>query len=127
VKILAIDYGTQRVGLAVSRGTLAEPLAVVENDEHLFAQLKAIVESEKIEQIVLGISEGEMADLTREFAQELEGIVSPPIEFADETLTSHEVEQRMKERGVKNISQKPIDHYAAALILEEWLGQTSTR
>ncbi|KKU18311.1 MAG: hypothetical protein UY13_C0002G0020 [Candidatus Pacebacteria bacterium GW2011_GWB1_47_8] len=123
MKVLAIDYGTRRVGLAVSHGSLAQPLAVVENDEHLFDQLRSIINHEKIERVVIGLSENEMADLTREFAQELEGVVSVPIEFIDETLSSKAVEQKLKERGMKNISQQPIDHYAAALILEEWLAQ----
>lgn len=122
VKVLAIDFGTQRVGLAISRGTLAEPLAVVPNDEHLFDQLKSIIQNESVEQIVVGISEGEMADLTREFAQDLEEIVTVPIEFTDETLSSHEVEEKLKERGVKLSARTgPIDHLAAALILENWL------
>jgi putative transcription antitermination factor YqgF len=126
-KVLAIDYGTKRVGLAVTRGTLAEPLAVIPNDEHLFEQLLAIIENEGTEQIVIGLSENEMADLTREFAQELEVAVGEvPIEFTDETLSSREVEEKLIVRGIKNISQKPIDHYAAALILENWLEVNST-
>lgn len=122
-KVLAIDFGTQRVGLAISRGTLAEPLTVVPNDEHLFEQLQAIVKNEQIEQVVIGLSEGEMADQTREFAQELEEIVAPtPIDFADETLSSHEVQEKLKEKGVKkSVRIGAIDHFAAALILEQWL------
>lgn len=121
MKILGIDFGLRRIGLAKSEGILAEPLVVVENDEHIFEQIRDIVQNEGIEQLVVGISEGEMADMTREFAQELETFIGLPMDFADETLTSKEVEQKLKERGVKYSTKKPIDHFAAALILEEWL------
>lgn len=123
MKILAIDYGLKRVGVAVTRGTLAEPLVVIENDAALFDRLTAVIRDEKIEQIVVGISEGEMADLTREFAQDLEEAVGEiPIDFADETLSSKEVEERLRQKGIKHSTRTgPIDHFAAALILEEWL------
>lgn len=125
-QVLAIDYGTQRIGLAVSRGTLAEPLKVLENDAALFDRITAIIRDEKIDQIVVGVSEGEMADLTREFAQDLEEATgfAIPLEFTDETLSSKEVEERLRQKGIKHSTRTgPIDHFAAALILEEWLEQ----
>lgn len=126
-QVLAIDYGTKRVGLAVSRGTLAEPLTVLENDAALFERLTTIIRDEHIDQIVVGVSEGEMADLTREFAQDLEEATgyNIPLEFTDETLSSKEVEEKLKEKGIKQSTRTgPIDHFAATLILEGWLEQS---
>lgn len=121
IKVMAIDFGTKRIGVAISQGTLAEPLAVFENDQNIFNQLETVIDEHQVERIVIGISENEMADITREFAQEMEVVIDTPFEFFDETLSSHEVEQRMKAKGKK--IDGPIDHYAAAVILEEWLGQ----
>lgn len=126
--VLAIDFGTKRIGLAISRGTLAEPLVVIENDSDTFNKITAIIRDEKITQLVVGISEGEMADLTRDFVQDLEEAVGGevPIDFADETLSSVEVQERLKEKGIKqSVRSGPIDHFAAALILESWLETTA--
>lgn len=122
--VLAIDYGTKRIGLAISRGTLAEPLVVIENDSDTFNKITTLIRDEKIAQLVVGISEGEMADLTRDFVQDLEEATGGevPIDFADETLSSVEVQERLKEKGIKqSMRSGPIDHFAAALILENWL------
>ena len=40
MKVLAIDFGTKRIGVAISEGTLAEPLVVLENDQNIFHQLQ---------------------------------------------------------------------------------------
>lgn len=121
---LAIDYGTKRVGLAVSRGTLAIPLIVLHNQENLFDELKRIISQEKVKKIILGLSENDMAIKTRKFATELKKHTDLPIEFFDETLSSHEVESRLQQQGIKQkVRAGHIDHYAAAIILEEWLAQ----
>ena len=47
---------------------------------------------------------------------------SIPIDFTDETLSSNEVEEKLKEKGIKKSTRTgPIDHFAAAIILEQWL------
>jgi len=124
MKVMAIDYGTKRIGVAVSQGTLAEPVAVFENDQNIFNQLQTIIDDQGVERIIIGLSENEMADQTREFAQEMETVITVPFEFFDETLSSQEVEERLKQKGIKQATRSgPIDHFAAALILEEWLEQ----
>lgn len=121
---LAIDFGTKRVGVAVSRGTLAVPLVVLVNEDNLFEELLKIIEQEEIQKIIVGLSENEMALKTEEFVRELKAKTEVPVEFADETLSSHEVEQRLKNQGIKHkVRSGPIDHFAAAIILENWLEQ----
>lgn len=123
-KILAIDFGTKRVGVAVSRGTLAEPLEVLANQDDLFDKLGEIINREKIEKIVVGLSEGEMAIKTEKFVEELKVITEVPIEFFDETLSSQAVENRLQQQGIKKSTRSgQIDHFAAAIILEDWLEQ----
>jgi putative transcription antitermination factor YqgF len=127
--ILAIDYGLARIGLAISYVGLAEPLKVIQNDLTLknqiigsraLQEIKNIVEKEKVQKIVLGISEQEMAQKTLEFFQHLKSVFSIDIILIDETLSSYEVEQRLKELPKKHRRQA-IDHYAAAIILENYL------
>lgn len=121
-KILAIDFGTKRIGLAVNKHTLAEPLKIIKNDNQVFEKLKEVLAQEKIELILVGLSENKMAQKTEEFTQEIEEITQLPIEFTDETLSSKNVHQKLATSAMKLTKrQGPIDHYAAAEFLQEWL------
>lgn len=119
---LALDYGTKRVGVAISRGTLAEPLAILENSDTLIDQIKEICEQEKVGLILVGLSENKMAEKTKTFARRLEQQINLPIEFVDETLSSYKTHEKIKKSHIKKSKRaQPIDHYAAASFLEEWL------
>jgi len=118
-KILSIDFGTKRVGVAISVGSLAEPLCVLDHD-HALEGLVKLCQEHQIEQIVFGLSENETARKTKLFAKELTELTHLPIDFADETLSSQAVYERLRSMGNKRL-EGPIDHYSAALILEEYL------
>jgi putative transcription antitermination factor YqgF len=127
--ILAIDYGLARIGLAISYVGLAEPLTIIKNnlssnepiiDSQALKQISKIVKEEKVEKIVLGISEQEMAKKTLEFFEILKSTFTFEIVLVDEVLSSYEVEQRLKDLPKKKRRQA-IDHYAAAIILENYL------
>lgn len=119
-KILAIDFGTQRIGVAVSRGSLAEPLMIIPNSVESLEMLKEICQEEAIEQIVVGESEGAMAEKSRAFGEMLVQRLGLPVHYVDETLSSKTVEARLRSLKRSRPNQ-PIDHFAAAVILEEWL------
>lgn len=131
---LGIDYGTKRIGLAINIASLVEPLMVIGNQidqEHLIAsevavtQIIEICKEKKINKIVLGYSEAAMALKIELFAQLLHEKIGLPIIFSDETLSSYEVGQRMKEANFSlKKRQGPIDHYSAAIILENYLETT---
>lgn len=123
-KVLAIDYGTKRVGLAVNHAGLAEPLTIVANDENLVPWLKSLIEDQEIELILVGISEQKMAEKTKFFAEKLKTAVGIPLDFFDETLSSAEARKRLAHSSMKLKSkQGPIDHYAAAIFLQDWLDE----
>lgn len=125
-KILAIDYGTKRLGLAVNQFGLAEPLMILKNNQNLIKNLLKVLKEEKIELILLGLSENKMAQKTKTFAQKLKQEASIPLEFVDETLSSHQVHQKLSNSHMKlKKRQGPIDHYAAAEFLQEWLDENS--
>jgi len=128
---LSIDYGTKRIGLAINVGALAEPLKVISNQvdaknpvvqADVLREITAICAQHQIDQLVLGLSEAAMADKIKQFAAELSNASKLPITLIDETLSSYEVKRRMLEAGFAlKKRQGQIDHYAAALILEDFL------
>ena len=123
-KILGLDFGLERVGAAISFGTLAEPLAILPNDEKLLPSIKQLCAANAIDRVVLGRSENVMAKKTEAFAEELGEIIAQPIVFEDETLSSKEVERLLREtRQGKRVHRGPIDHLAAALILQRYLDE----
>lgn len=121
-KILAIDFGTKRLGLATNHFGLAEPLTIVPYDDQSVAKIKQLLKQEKIELVLVGISESAMAEKTRQFVQSLAAEIDLPIELIDETLSSKKVHQQLAQAKVKlKKRQGPIDHYAAAVMLQDWL------
>lgn len=125
MKILALDYGTKRVGAAVNYLSLAEPLEIIPNDEHLLERIKDLMTQHRAKMLVVGISENEMAAKTQEFVHQLKAEINLPIELMDETLTSHQVHEWLRTAPEKK-RRGPIDHLAAAVILQRYLDSTAT-
>ncbi len=110
MKMLGIDYGRKKIGLAIGDTDLrlAEPLKVIkfEDLETLIEQLGQVVQKEKVEQVVMGVSEGEMAKETREFGGLLQKKLEVPVKYQDETLTTHEAQRLSIESGIKRKKKK---------------------
>lgn len=127
--VLGVDYGSKRIGLAISRASLADPLTVIMNSDasnldpdFTIAKIKKICETEKVDLIIMGLSENEMAEKTKIFAKKLQKITKLPLEYFDETLSSQTVEKKLKDKSMKKSKRSgAIDHYAAAEILQEWM------
>lgn len=121
-KTLAIDYGTKRVGTAINYLSLAQPLQILDNNEQLFTQLQQLCQEHQVKQLLVGVSEREMAQKTKEFAQLLQTKLDLPIVFWDENFSSVRVHHKLAQGPMKKSRrQQPIDHYAAAEFLQEWL------
>jgi putative Holliday junction resolvase len=98
VKVVALDYGRARTGVAVSdpTGTLARPVGVVEHADSPagLARLREIVEREGAEKVVVGLpltlrgERGEQAQETQRFVDALKAVISVPVEYYDERFTS---------------------------------------
>ncbi len=98
MKVLALDYGSARTGVAVSdpTGTLARPLTTIERvtTDAGFAKLLAVIEAEEPELVVVGLpltlrgEHGLQADETAEFVEALRSAVEVPVETYDERFTS---------------------------------------
>lgn len=122
MRILALDYGTARIGCALSdpSGTLVRPIDVVEPaDPGAVAEL---ADREGAELIVVGLpvglagDEGDQAALTREFSERLRALVRVPVETYDERLTT-----RMAAASRRSGARAPEDSLAAAHLLEGYL------
>lgn len=122
-KVLGIDFGTERVGLAISYGTLAEPLTIIANTPEVFARLSEVITAHKVTRIIIGVSENKSAQRTQAFARELQKFTTLPIEFVDETLSTQSARQKLREIGLPShkVTTAQVDHYAAAEFLQEWL------
>ena len=134
MKILALDYGSARTGVAVSdpTATLARPLGVVQRaaGEAGLARLAELVRDEGAERIVVGLpvtlrgERGAQADETERFVAALAAAVDVPVETWDERFTT-----RLAAASAANGARAEKDALAAAHLLTsylEWLSATRT-
>lgn len=132
MKILAVDLGQVRTGIAVSdfNQSLASPFCVIEekNKESLVQKINNICNEEKIEKIIVGLpknmdgSEGESAKIAKVFANMLNKITKLPIVMIDErgtTITALNFLNEMNVRGKKR--KNIVDAVAATIILQNYL------
>ena len=124
-RVLALDYGEARCGVAVSdpTGTLATPLEAIERpgSRRGLERVARLVRAQEAERVLVGLpltlagEEGEQARLTREWAARLGELVSVPVELHDERLTTRQAEQTG--------GGSDADSRAAAHLLESWLSR----
>lgn len=122
-KILALDFGLQRVGVAVSHASLAEPVTILTNDATLLSKIKELCQEHGVTRLVVGLSEGKMAELSRAFAQEVSAQLNLPVDFIDETLTSRTVTDKLHAAGKRRAR---VDDLAAAEFLQEYLDEKTS-
>lgn len=125
-KILGIDYGSKRVGVALgdTETKLAVPLATLDVSKTLITGICAMVKEKNIEHVVVGLPRnlsGEdtpQTGLAREFMAILETSLDIPVTAQDEAGTSELVAERL---GKKVKDKGDIDREAAAIILQDYL------
>ncbi len=130
-RILAIDYGRKRIGLALSdeMGLTARPLALLTrtNRRNDLRRLREICRDHAVAKIVVGLplnmtgTPGEMADEAARFAARLEKDLGLVTELVDERLTSWEAEHSLAEAKSARRKGAPLDDLAAAILLREYL------
>ncbi|MBE7059790.1 MAG: Holliday junction resolvase RuvX [Ruminococcaceae bacterium] len=132
-KIMGIDYGKSRIGLAVSdiMGLVANPLKTV-SEKHFPSQVSAVAEEVKKiapSKIVIGLpknmdgTEGESAALAREFGEKLSAETGVPYEFLDERLTTVSAHKMLNEMNVNGSKKRRgvVDTLSAVIILQNYL------
>jgi putative Holliday junction resolvase len=130
VRVLGIDLGTRRIGVAVSdpTGTLASPYEVVERSPQSYAAIARIVAEVEAERVVVGLPlsldgrDGPAAVKAREEAAALGQALPVPVELYDERLTTVTANRSMMDLQMKADARKRVvDKVAAAVMLQSWL------
>ena len=130
-RILGLDYGDRRIGLALSDPSkmIASPFKFIINtgDDEVLDSLKILIVEEDIEAIVVGLPIGMKGQETkqttkvREFADLLSSLAIP-ISFEDERFSSVSAEKSMIQQKIKTGHNKGmIDQRAAAILLQQYL------
>lgn len=122
MRYLGIDYGSKRVGVAVSdeTKTFATPLIVLENTEDLITQIEKICKEQSIELIVVGDSkdfdfkENKIMEEIKPFVESLKSKLDIPIHMHPEFLTSQQAEHIQGKNEMHDAS-------AGALILQSYI------
>lgn len=132
MRVVGIDLGTRRIGVAVSdaTGTLASPHSVIERgreraDDH--RAIAAVVAEVEAERVVVGLplslsgAVGPAAQAAQAEADELAAALPVPVETFDERLTTVTADRALRERKKAPARRKTIDSAAAAVMLQSWL------
>jgi len=131
-RVLAVDYGRKRIGLAISDelGITAQPLETIEreNRESDLRRLRQVCREWRVSHIIVGHPvhmSGESSEMAAEaaaFAKRLAKAVEHTVELVDERLTSWEARQTMSgTKSTSRLRREPIDHIAAAVLLRDYL------
>ena len=136
MKLIGVDYGRRRIGLAITdeTGTVVRGLATLDRKKYPRAleSIRAVIAGERpeaaVQAVVFGLPldaddrETSMAAEIRKFAADLETSIHLPVYFIDESLTSKQAEKLLRFRKKKERRNKAtVDKIAACLILEAFL------
>ncbi|OGX41891.1 MAG: Holliday junction DNA helicase RuvA [Omnitrophica WOR_2 bacterium RIFCSPLOWO2_12_FULL_51_24] len=132
MRVLALDTGEKRIGVAVSDplGIIAQGVTVItrKDPETDLNEIKRIIEEYKADSIVIGMpvnmdgTKGKSAEKVNEFVEILKGRLSIPVYTYDERLSTKESEKFLISADVSRKKRKQvIDKMAAQLILESYL------
>jgi putative Holliday junction resolvase len=129
-RILGIDYGDARIGIAMSDETafLASPLTTVKAGKAAADEVVALVEEHGVQTIVIGLplnmdgSAGPATEKVRAFCKKLAKKTDVPIVENDERLTTVTAHHNLREAGLDGKKRKSvIDMASAQIILQDWL------
>src|SRR3990167_6798115 len=99
---LGIDFGRKKVGLAIADSFIASPLRVIRGSsmEELINNTLGVIKKLKVSEIIVGVSEGEIAREARIFGKKLALEAGVELKFTDEVLTTHEAKRKAIEAGI---------------------------
>ena len=125
MRILGIDYGDSKIGLAIGEtdANLASPFVIVQNNDSTIELLQKYVKDENVEKIVVGIPYGESYEITAQAEKVQKFIIilndnfSIPIDTVDERYSTTEAKRLMKEGSIKGED----DMIAAMLLLQAYM------
>ena len=131
ITVLAFDFGTRRIGVAVGNTQLrvAHPLATIDDarEDERFAAIAALIDEWRPARLVVGVpthADGaphEMTGHAQRFARQLEGRFRLPVAHVDERWTTEAAQMLLDEGGVRRAKGRGVrDRLAAQLILQSY-------
>ena len=127
MRVLGIDYGDRKIGLAVSDplGITAQPLTIYrrKTEKEDADYFKRLVSEYEITEVIVGLplrmdgSSGTRAETTREFARWLEHILVLPVRFWDERLTTKQAKQILSQQKLAPKAKKEVEDQVSAMII----------
>jgi putative holliday junction resolvase len=137
MRILALDHGSKRIGIAVSDElkVIAQPLEFIaaEPFADVLARLSELVRDKQVELILVGMprnmdgSYGPAALKVQDFVAALKGALTVPIRTWDERLTSAQANRVLIQGNVRRDKRKEkVDKMAAAILLQSYLDSVAT-
>jgi len=137
VAVLAFDFGTRRIGVAVGNTLVraAHPLTTIddERDERRFDAIAALIDEWRPAILIVGLplhadgAEHRMTERARQFARQLHGRFRLPVEFCDERWTTELAQASLAAQGSGRARDRGVrDRVAAQLILQGWLERQKT-
>jgi putative Holliday junction resolvase len=131
-RVIGIDLGTRRIGVAVSDGLglTAQPHATIarHGGQRDLDDIAAVVQTFDAERVVLGLplspegEEGRAARSAQVFAERLRGALGIPVDLIDESFSTVEAEEVLLRADLSRKRRKQVvDRVAAAVILQRWL------
>jgi putative holliday junction resolvase len=137
-RILALDLGKKRIGLALSDelGMTAQGMDTLEREgrRNDIEVLRRLAVNNNVKLILMGDplhmsgEQSRQGEYTREFARELEYKTGLPIRFWDERWTSREAERTLRGSGIANSERKgAIDRLSAVILLQSYLDSAEAR
>lgn len=132
MRLMGIDFGDARVGIALSDPLMimSQGYKTIKNDgtDALFEEIASIIKEKEVTKIVIGLpknmdnSQGFRTDATMEFADKLKTFTDVEIDFSDERLTTVSAHSFLNEMNVRGKKRKgTVDTLSAALILETYM------
>ncbi len=138
MRILAIDYGSKGIGIAISDELqmMARPLTTIRRKRmkmsEIYDRISSLVQENQAGELVVGMplnmdgSRGDAAISVEKFISKLKEKMEIPVFAVDERLTSYEADQILREMGVSEKERRArSDEYAAMIILQDFLDQKS--
>ncbi len=138
MRILGLDIGLHRIGVAVSdeTGTIAQPLTVIKADaspQATIQKIKSLLEEYEVGKVVIGLplslsggGQGQSARVAKRFGSALQEETAVEIAYWDERFTTTEAERVLLEAGTRRAARRQvIDKVAASLILQGYLDRRS--
>jgi len=123
-RILGIDYGEKKTGIAFAEGPLAEPVEVIYHQtvESLLNQLQKVVQKYEPEMLVIGMPSGMQGEEVKEVIDKIKEEINLPIEVVDEGFSTREAQMLSRDVGMARKKRKRMeDAYAASIILQKYL------